>query len=66
MFRLLAFYQFPNFAMFSRFLILQENDAVVVCTGATLPRDLPIDGYFDIASLFILVFARKSNEKLIK
>lgn len=25
-------------------LLVHENDAVLVCTGATLPRDLPIPG----------------------
>lgn len=25
-------------------LMVQENDAVIVCTGATKPRDLPIPG----------------------
>ncbi len=45
--------------------IVAQNDAVVVCTGATKPRDLPIEGRESNGIYFAMEFLRGNTKSLL-
>ena len=45
--------------------LVNNNDAVVVCTGATMPRDLPIEGRESGGIYFAMEFLRANTKSLL-
>lgn len=46
------------------FIFKQENDAVLICTGSTIPRDLPIENRDAKGICFAMDFLEKSQRRL--
>ncbi len=45
--------------------VIGQNDAVVICTGATVPRDLPIEGRELNGIYFAMQFLRSNTKSLL-
>jgi len=45
--------------------LIEENDAVVICTGATKPRDLPIEGRELGGIYFAMQYLRENTKSLL-
>lgn len=43
--------------------LLKENDAIIVCTGSTTARDLPVDGREAKGICFAMEYLEKSQRK---
>ena len=39
--------------------LLNDNDAVLLCTGSTRPRDLPVPGNYFLSFFIVLIFKKE-------